>query len=167
LIRLQKEGFLLTRGTGSVADGFIYCKHLFLTGEPIMSNEQMLKETTTQLREFLVTKNVLGEPVVFGEKVVVPVARYGFAFGAGGNNGKEGSNQGAGGGGGIEPVALIVLHRDVKGAEGIQIMSLKKDSAIAQAISAIGESLAPQVISAIKSLNENAKVPATDRKEEP
>ena len=130
-----------------------------------MSNEEMLKETSNQLREFLATKNVLGEPVSFGEKVVIPVARYGFGFGAGGSHAKDGGCQGAGGGGGIEPVALVVLHGDVKGAEGIQIISLKKDSAVAQAISAIGETLAPQVISAIKSLNENTKAPAEKNKD--
>jgi uncharacterized spore protein YtfJ len=132
----------------------------------IVSHEEMLKETSNQLREFLVTKNVLGEPVSFGEKVVIPVARYGFGFGAGGSHGKDGGSDGAGGGGGIEPVALVILHRDVKGAEGIQIMSLKKDSAVAQAISAIGESLAPQVISAIKSFNERTDTPRTGKTEE-
>jgi len=126
----------------------------------------MLKETTNQLREFLVTKNVMGEPVAFGEKVVIPVARYGFGFGAGGSHAKDGGSQGAGGGGGVEPVALIVLHRDVKGAEGIQVMSLKKDSAVAQAISAIGETIAPQVISALKSMNEKGNASGSDKKEE-
>jgi uncharacterized spore protein YtfJ len=132
----------------------------------LVSNEQMLKETTNQLREFLATKNVMGEPVDFGEKVVIPVARYGFGFGAGGSHAKDGGSQGAGGGGGIEPVALIVLHRDVKGPEGVQVMSLKKDSAIAQAISAVSETLAPQVISAIKSLNEKSTPAVPDKKEE-
>ncbi len=132
-----------------------------------MSNEQLLKETTNQLREFLATKNVLGSPVDFGEKVVIPVARYGFGFGAGGNHAKDAGSQLAGGGGGIEPVALIVLHRDVKGAEGVQVMSLKKDSAVAQAIAAVSETLAPQVIGAIKSFNEKSGAPApADKKEE-
>jgi uncharacterized spore protein YtfJ len=131
-----------------------------------VSNEEMLKETTNQLREFLVTKNVLGQPVDFGEKVVIPVARYGFGFGAGGSHSKDGGAQGAGGGGGIEPVALIVLHRDVKGAEGVQVMSLKKDSAMAQAISAVSETLAPQVIGAIKSFGEKGAAPAPEKKEE-
>lgn len=123
-----------------------------------MSNEQLLKETTNQLREFLATRNVMGDPVDFGEKVVIPVARYGFAFGTAASHAKDGGCQGAGGGGGIGPVALIVLHRDVRGAEGVQVMSLKKDSAVAQAISAVSETLVPQVIGAIKTLNEN-KVP--------
>ena len=126
----------------------------------------MLKETTNQLREFLVTKNVMGDPVDFGEKVVIPVARYGFGFGAGGTHAKDGGSQGAGGGGGIDPVALIVLHRDVKGSEGVQVMSLKKDSALAQAIAAVSETIAPQVIGAIRAFNEKETAREPEKKEE-
>ncbi len=128
-----------------------------------MSNEEMLKETASELKGFLSTKNVMGDPVDFGDKLVVPVARYGFGFGAGGGHSKDGGGQGAGAGGGIEPVALVILHKDVKGAEGVQVMSLKKDSQIAQVISALGESIAPQVIDAIKSMN---KPPEPPKKEE-
>ena len=90
-----------------------------------MSDEQMLKDMAAELKEFLSAKNVMGTPVDFGDKLVVPVTRYGFGFGAGGNTTKDGSGQGAGGGGGIEPVALVILHMDVLGPEGVQVMSLK------------------------------------------
>jgi uncharacterized spore protein YtfJ len=122
-----------------------------------MSNEEMLKETASELKGFLSTKNVMGDPVDFGDKLVVPVARYGFGFGAGGSHAKDEGGQGAGAGGGIEPVALVILHKDVKGAEGVQVMSLKKDSQIAQVISAISESLAPQLIDAIKTMSKDRK----------
>jgi len=52
------------------------------------------------------------------------------------------------------------------GPEGVQVMSLKKDSAVAQIISAVSETLAPQVISAIKSMNENKVQPIPVKKEE-
>ena len=131
-----------------------------------MSNEQMLKETASQLRGFLSTDNVMGTPVDFGEKVVIPVARFGFGFGTGSGQGKDGGGQGAGGGGGLDPVALVVLHKDVRGHEGVQVMSLKKDSVAAQIISALSESLAPQVIDAIKSMNQNKAQAAPDKKGE-
>jgi uncharacterized spore protein YtfJ len=118
-----------------------------------MSDVEMLKETASELKGFLSTKNVIGDPVDFGDKLVVPVARYGFGFGSAGIQLKDGGGEGAGAGGGIEPVALVILHKDVKGAEGVQVMSLKKDSQIAQVISAIGESLAPQLIDAIKTMH--------------
>ena len=131
-----------------------------------MSNEQMLKDTAEELREFLSSKNVMGDPVDFGDKLVIPVARYGFGFGAGGNQTKEGGGQGAGAGGGIEPIALVILHKDVKGPEGVQVMSLKKDSQIAQVISALSESLAPQLIDAIKTVTQNKSPESTNKKEE-
>jgi len=131
-----------------------------------MSNEQMLKDTAEQLKEFLSSKNVMGDPVDFGDKLVVPVARYGFGFGAGGSQNKEGGGSGAGAGGGIEPIALVILHKDVRGPEGVQVMSLKKDSQIAQVISALSESLAPQLLDAVKSVTRNRAPEAEKNKEE-
>jgi uncharacterized spore protein YtfJ len=129
-----------------------------------MSNEEMLKETASELKAFLSSKNVMGEPIDFGDKLVVPVARYGFGFGAGGSHSKDGGGQGAGAGGGIEPVALVILHKDVKGPEGVQVMSLKKDSQIAQVIAALGESIAPQMIDALKTMTQN-KAPEKSKEE--
>jgi len=131
-----------------------------------MSTEQMLTETASQLRGFLSTDNVMGAPIDLGEKIVIPVARFGFGFGTGSGQGKEGGGLGAGGGGGIEPVALVILHKDVKGHEGVQVLSLKKDSAIAQIISALGETIAPQVIDAVKSMNQNRTQGSPGKKEE-
>lgn len=118
-----------------------------------MSGEARIRELTTELKEFLSAQNVMGSPIDLGDKVVIPVARFGFAFGAGGSQKKDGSGDGAGGGGGLEPVALVILHKDVKGPEGVQVMSLKKDSAVAQVVSALSESLAPQVIEALKTVS--------------
>ena len=130
-----------------------------------MSNEQMLNETASQLKEFLLSKNVIGAPIDLGDKILLPISRFGFGFGAAGSNRKDGGGEGAGGGGGIEPVALVIIHKDIKGPEGVQVMSLKKDSALAQVISAVSESLAPQVIDALKTISQN-KAPATKEKKE-
>ena len=130
-----------------------------------MSGEELINGVATELKEFLSTKRVISEPVDLGDKVVIPVARFGFGFGAASGLGKEGDIEGAGGGGGIEPVAIIILHKDVKGPEGVQVMSLKKDNALAQVISAISESLAPQVIDAVKTIT-LSKMPAAEKKDE-
>jgi uncharacterized spore protein YtfJ len=131
-----------------------------------MSSEQMLTETACQLKEFLASKNVMGEPTDFEEKVVIPIARFGFGFGSGGVQAKDGSGVGAGGGGGIDPVAVIILHKDVKGPDGVQVMSLRKESAIAQVISSLSETLVPQVIDAIKSMNQNRTQGTSGKQEE-
>jgi uncharacterized spore protein YtfJ len=123
-----------------------------------MTFEEKLQETSLHLKEFLMARNVLSESIDLGDKVVIAVARFGFAFGAGGGSGKNGGGEGAGAGGGVEPVALIIIHKDVKGPEGVQVMSINKENPIAQVISALSETLAPQVIQAIKSMDK--KMPA-------
>ncbi len=112
----------------------------------------MMKETASEIERILASKNVMGTAVEFGEKAVIPVARFGFGFGAGGGQGKMGAGEGGGGGGGIDPVALVIVHRDVEGTGGVQVMSLKRNAA-AQVIEAISVSLAPRVIEAIKAMS--------------
>ena len=130
-----------------------------------MSGETLIRELSAELKEFLSAQNVMGSPIDLGEKSVIPVARFGFGFGAGSGQGKDGG-EGAGAGGGIEPVALIVLHKDVKGPDGVQVMSLKKDSAVAQVISALSESLAPRVIDALKTVSTGQAQSPPPKKEE-
>lgn len=46
-------------------------------------------------------KNVFGEPVVSGDRTIVPVARVAFGFGGGSGSGPAGKGEGSGGGGGV------------------------------------------------------------------
>jgi len=119
-----------------------------------MSGEEMLKMTTDELEKLLSPAHIMGAPLDLGDKSVIPIAEFGFGFGAGSGQGGEkgGGGAGTGGGGGISPVALIVIHKDIPGIEGIQVMSLRKESTIVRVISTIAESLAPQAISAMKEM---------------
>jgi uncharacterized spore protein YtfJ len=120
-----------------------------------MSGEEMLKMTTEELERLLSPAHIIGTPLDLGDRSVIPIAEFGFGFGAGSGEGaeKKGSGSGAGGGGGISPVALVVVHKDIRGIEGIQVMSLRKESAVVRVISTIAESLAPQVLSAVKEMS--------------
>ncbi len=119
-----------------------------------MNGEEMLKTTADELDRLLSPAHVMGPAIDLGDKAVIPVAEFGFGFGAGYSRGKdESGGAGSGGGGGISPVALVIVHKDVRGAEGIQVLSLRKDNPVAQVISALSESLAPQVIEAIKAMS--------------
>jgi uncharacterized spore protein YtfJ len=119
-----------------------------------MNGEEMLKTTADELDRLLSPAHVMGQAIDLGDKAVIPVAEFGFGFGAGYKKGTdESGGAGSGGGGGISPVALVIVHKDVKGAEGIQVLSLRKDNPVAQVISALSESLAPQVIEAIKAMS--------------
>ncbi len=115
-----------------------------------MTGESMLQLTVDQLARTLCASAVLGAPIEAGERVIIPVAEFGFAFGGGEGTGgrKEGMQHGGvgtGGGGGISAVALIIITRGVPGPEGIQVISLKKKSQMAEVISTLGETVGPHV----------------------
>ena len=102
-----------------------------------------IKLTVEEMRKVLNIENVIGKPIESEDKIMIPVTRFGMAFGAGMGEGKGpnesgGKGAGAGGGTGIEPIAMIVVFRDVKGLEGVKILSLKSPSPIARAISELG-----------------------------
>jgi len=119
-----------------------------------MSAEEMLKLTAEEVANLLSPAHVVGTPIEIGDKAVIPLVHFGFGFGAGAGTGQHGQDSGGGtgggGGGGISPVALVILHRDVPGPEGIQVMSLRKESALAQVISNLTESITPQILDALK-----------------
>ena len=115
-----------------------------------MTTEDVLREASKNISDLISARRVMGDPIDLGDKVVIPVTRFGLAFGVGSGKGKEGDGSGAGGGGGVEPMALLVAHKEIKGAEGIQVFSLKKENPVAQVITALSESLVPQVIELVK-----------------
>lgn len=115
-----------------------------------MTAEEMLKEAAGQLKEIITARNVMGEAVDLGNRMIIPVTRFGIGFGAGGGTGNDETGIGAGAGGGIEPIAVIITDKDLSGVEGIQIISLKNSNPVAQVITALGETLVPQVIDLIK-----------------
>ena len=54
---------------------------------------------------------VVGEPVVAGDVIIVPVSKISFGFGAGGGEGsKKDGSSGTGGGGSVQPVAFIIIQ---------------------------------------------------------
>ena len=76
-----------------------------------MSVEDLIKTVLTEFRQIVKTETVVGEPVVVGETVIVPVTKISFGFGAGGGKGgKQEGGSGTGGGASVEPVAFIVIR---------------------------------------------------------
>ncbi len=133
-----------------------------------MIGEDLLKLTLDELDKLISAKTVMGEKIEVDNKIIIPVAGFGFGFGAGGGSGKgdEESGGGVGAGGGVTPVAVIILHKDVKGHEGVQVLSLKKSSPVAEVIETIGETVLPQVMDAVKSqgkAKQEEKKPATGK----
>ena len=115
----------------------------------------MLQITVDQLARSLCASAVLGAPVETAERVIIPVAEFGFGFGAGEckggtKEGNQGGGTGTGGGGGISAIALVIVTKGVPGPEGIQVISLKKKSEIAEVITTLGETVGPHVAKALE-----------------
>lgn len=122
-----------------------------------MSGEELLKTTVDELEKLVSTKNIIGDPITMGERIVVPVASYGFGFGGGyakGCDAMKGDGAGSGAGAGIKPIALIIIDSTVKGPDGIQVHMLNKKTEVSELISTISTSLVPQIIEAIKGRKE-------------
>jgi uncharacterized spore protein YtfJ len=127
----------------------------------------MLQLTVDQLARTLCASTILGAPIEAGERVIIPIAEFGFGFAAGEGSGgdkmgSQGGGAGTGGGGGISAVGLVIIHKDISGPEGIQVISVKKKSEIAEIITTIGETVGPHVSKAIEKGSEMMK----ERREE-
>lgn len=137
-----------------------------------VTGESMLQITVDQLEKTLCASTILGDPVEAGNRIIIPVAEFGFGFGGaegsgGAKEGKQSGGSGTGGGGGVSAVALILIDRDIPGPEGVQVISLKKKSEIAEVITTLGETVGPHVSKAIEKGSEmmqrKSKVPAAPR----
>jgi uncharacterized spore protein YtfJ len=76
-----------------------------------------------KMEEFITTKTVVGDPVVLGDIVLIPLVEVTFGMGAGIGGGKPDANDGSGGGGigaRMTPSAVVVV---VNGT--VQMVSIK------------------------------------------
>ena len=78
-----------------------------------------IKTTVEEIRKVLNIENVVGEVIETDDKTLIPVTRMGMGFGAGMAEGQEteakgGSGAGAGGAAGIEPIAMIIVFKDLE-----------------------------------------------------
>lgn len=125
-----------------------------------MAGEEMIRIAVSELERLISTKNVVGEPVAMGDRVMIPISGYGFGFGGASGKGNAGEGQasasaggegsGVGAGAGVTPIAVVILDGTVCGPTGVQVHLLKKRSELAEVVSTLSSSLVPQVIDALK-----------------
>lgn len=78
----------------------------------------LVKTTLDQVERMLSTKTVVGEPITVEGNTLLPIVCVGFAFASGGLTGRGGKERGEGGGsgivggGGVMPVAVVVIGKD-------------------------------------------------------
>ena len=81
--------------------------------------ESLVKSTLGEIEKVLTTRTVVGEPIIIGDRTLIPLISVGFGFGAGGGSGKgeakqkgEGAGGGTGGGAWVRPIAVIVVDKE-------------------------------------------------------
>lgn len=112
-----------------------------------------IKTTVEEIRKVLNIENVIGEVIETDDKTLIPITRFGMGFGAASGEGGSqdqgsGSGAGAGGAAGIEPIAMVVVFKNIEGPEGVKVLTLSANP-IAQALGEIG-SAAMEVMESIK-----------------
>ncbi len=112
--------------------------------------EQDTKTTVEELLKVISTKNVISDPIEVGDNVMITITRVGLGFGAGkgegkGEKGEAGAGMGTGGVAGVSPVAVIIVHKSVKGPEGVEVRSLRPPSSVGKAIGEIASTLMERV----------------------
>lgn len=102
-----------------------------------MAND--IETTVRELNKLINVDNVIGEPIETEDKILIPVMRMGFGFGAGENlSGRENSRGVAGAGAGLEPVSLVMMPKKGEDAEGVRVLDLTKRTETNKALSEIG-----------------------------
>ena len=110
--------------------------------------ENITRTTLQEMEKVLTSRTIVGEPVTFEGRTIIPLISIAFGFGAGGGSGKgegqrkgEGEGGGTGGGALIRPVAVIISDKDGMRVEPVI-------GGLSGAMEKIGESL-PKLIEKI------------------
>jgi len=111
--------------------------------ENLKGISDVIKTTVDELLKVLATDNVIGETMEVDDKVIIPLTKIGLMFGTGAGMGgmsrdQKGKGAGAGGGAGISPVSVIIAFKNIKGPEGIQILSVHGMGPLAKMATDIG-----------------------------
>ena len=107
-----------------------------------MTDVDPINSTLEGLLKVLSMDNVIGEPIESDGRTLIPITRIGMGFGAGtGQDSPVKGYQGLGAGGGaaVEPIAFVVINKNVEGPEQIEVISLKSQEPLNTAISEISE----------------------------
>ena len=115
-----------------------------------MSVEEAVKTMVSELEKLISTGKIVGEPIVFEDKTLIPVAKLGVGFGGGGGEGTSagtkpggtGKGTGVGGGGGIAPASVIVVFKGIPGPDGIKVIPLEGPGTISKTIGEVASMVA-------------------------
>ncbi len=124
-----------------------------------MDLDNSVEKTLSEIQKIMNTNSIIGTPITTRDKTIIPISKAALGFGVGVAN-NEGNSQtnlgGAGGGGSIDPVALIIVYHDIPGPNGVELVQVNQtDTPLEDLLTGVGKT--------IFSLFENSKVePASE-----
>lgn len=95
-----------------------------------MDFDNSIEKTLTEIQKVMNADSIVGTPIATNDKVIIPISKTALGFGVGvtNNKGKNETNlAGAGGGGSIDPIALIVVHKNIPGSAGVDVLRVDQD----------------------------------------
>lgn len=115
-----------------------------------MEAQNLLDKVLAELDKMVSTKRIVGEPVTFEGKTIIPVMKVGVGYGGAGGSGEgkdpksaaagSGTGGGAGAGASMEPVALIVIDK-----EDVNVYPISSKKGISSIIETIADK-APELM---------------------
>ncbi len=95
----------------------------------MVDSNATISEVLANLQSMFTGVESLGKAIEFGDKVAIPIYQFNFGTGGGGGGGERqgraGNAVGFGLGGSVGPIAVVIMSKDVPGAQGIHIHEFK------------------------------------------
>ena len=109
---------------------------------------KLLKTAVDDIERLLNSKTVVGDPISVEGATIIPLVSIGFGFGAGGGSRtptgeKENVAGGTGAGGGVKPVAVIVVEKD--GSVKLQSLSGGTFSILEKVVDTVGKTVSKRM----------------------
>lgn len=92
------------------------------------------KKTIGDLKNLVSVDNCIGEPIELENKIIVPVSKFGIAWGAGSKDNMDGGAAGAS----VEPVSVMIVDKSIEGFESVRILKLNGENDMNDLIADLG-----------------------------
>lgn len=123
-----------------------------------MNLDNSIEKTLNEIQKVMNTNSIVGTPIDADDKLIIPISKTSLGFGVGVADNK-GSNEtgigGTGGGGSIDPVALLIVYKNIPGPNGVELVQINKDDSLEGLLSGISK-----VVMGV--LNNAKETPATE-----
>lgn len=108
-----------------------------------MDLDNSVEKTLKEIQKVMNTNSIIGNPITTKDKVIIPISKTALGFGVGvANNAGKSTTElgGAGGGGSIDPVALVIVYNNIPGPDGIEVLPIDQvDTPLEDLLSGIGK----------------------------